>query len=292
MSKPSLKEKFISLIFGEDDTSGYPETRPELSFVSYLLLFGVGLGLIALWLAALEAFYKVMSPWHAFFSASVLEFSAVVEAIALAKARTWKDTAITVLAIICSLVVSGTYNYVQVKNHGLQNSVTDPWQLYAFALGPLAALTFLAINFGRQLRAVETLTDEWNKNRSKWIDAQNSQRTQNDERLARELAEKKSQAQELERQERLAALQAEREAQARRDELAHQAELLRIKSEAKIRLANARKSSENLDDNSHKPPKNYQRDWVRDYMEKHGKSRPNAYLAFHKAHPNYKKKSK
>jgi hypothetical protein len=89
---------------------------------------------------------------HALAAALVVEAGAVVEAWALARARGIGDMALAGLAVALSVVVSAQYNYAQVAMAGVAAIVTDPNMLNALAYGPLAALVFFSLNFGRTVR--------------------------------------------------------------------------------------------------------------------------------------------
>lgn len=141
-----------------------PQPDPPTSL--YLLGLALIAGLIALFIAALHAFSQVMPPLQAAFNAALIEIGAVVEALALVRGR----NKIAAAALILSLTVSGTYNYIQVQTAGHIAGISDPWQLLTLALGPLFALTFLALTTGLELAKHEHAVEAWQEKRQAWLD--------------------------------------------------------------------------------------------------------------------------
>lgn len=139
--------------------------RPTFPIAGYALAAAVVIGLLALSIAAYTAFSSVMEWYHALFAAGVVEVGAVVESLALARARSFTDGALALLAVVASVVVSATYNYTQVAQAAAKLNISQ-WELTALALGPLVALVFLSLNFGRVLRAHEQAVTEWQKAQS------------------------------------------------------------------------------------------------------------------------------
>lgn len=139
--------------------------QPRYSFTLYAIGAAVLIGLAALAIAAFTAFSAVMTFWHALFSSGVVEVGAVVESLALARARNWGDALLALVAVIVSVTVSATYNYTQVAQAAAALNISQ-WELTMLALGPLVALVFLSLNFGRQLRAHEQAVAEWHKARA------------------------------------------------------------------------------------------------------------------------------
>jgi hypothetical protein len=217
---------------------------PSPSRVLYALFVALVATTISLFWSALSAFGLVMEPGHAFFAAAAIELSGVVEALALVRAKTWRATALPLSGVLITLIVSGTYNYVQVAQAGAKSDITHPWVLTCFALGPLFALTFLALTTGRLLHEHETAVAEWYIARQKRQDEQaaaEATREAEAQRIAQQqaaldaqhAAEAQARREEFAHQERLEAARVEAAAQARRDQLAYQAELKRIQTSRK-----------------------------------------------------------
>lgn len=141
--------------------------RPTFPIAGYALAVAVGIGLIALSIAAYTAFASVMTPEHALFAAAVVEVGAVVESLALARARSFTDGALAFFAVVASVVVSATYNYTQVAQAAAALKISQ-WELVMLALGPLVALVFLSLNFGRVLRAYEQAVTEWQNGKAQY----------------------------------------------------------------------------------------------------------------------------
>lgn len=138
-------------------------TAPRFPAAGYALAAGVAVGLAATSLSAFAAFDAVMTFEHALAAALVVEAGAVVEAWALARARGFGDMALAGLAVGLSVLVSASYNFAQVQAAGAAHGVTDPLQLAALAYGPLAALVFFSLNFGRTVRRHDAEVAEWHK---------------------------------------------------------------------------------------------------------------------------------
>lgn len=187
--------------------------KPRLSASFWLLCLLAGVGLVALFLAAYHAFAQVMEPYQAGFAALLIEAGMVSEAIALARGNR-----LAAVGTVISLVVSGTYNYVQVD----AAKKLEGWPLYALALGPLFALAFLALAIGQELREYEAQLANWQ------AQEQHVQALANDQ--AQAWAHERAQA-------RQAADQARIEAQAKQE---LEQERMRIEAQTRIELERVR----------------------------------------------------
>jgi hypothetical protein len=222
----------------EPKLSTYTIPAPERPAVLYFLGGTVVIGVIALGLAALSAFAVVNNPVEAFFKAVLIEASAIAEAVALARAKRRRDYILPLLGMIVAVWVSGTYNYTQAAQSPGGKRLS-PVELYALAIGPLAAVSLLALNFGKALRDFESAGVQWLTDRQTWFDAAMVQynawrhaeqlrleQVARDEAEARRVAETQRLADERERTER--ALQSQRETEERE----RQAQLKREDAEA------------------------------------------------------------
>lgn len=135
----------------------YPETEPETPAAVYILSTVLIVGLIALFIAAFYAFKQTQEPAQALFSAFLIEAGAIAESFALIK----RKDLIAVIGLLVSVLVSGTYNYIQSERIGLNNGLTDQWQLITLALGPLFAFVFTALSTGKQLSDLEIAREKW-----------------------------------------------------------------------------------------------------------------------------------
>jgi hypothetical protein len=218
--------------------SSYPHPRPTEPVQLYLLAGLAGFGLLALWLAAFHAFLKVASPPQAFFAATLIEAGLIIEALALVRRpKVWTLW----IAVAISLVVSGTYNYIQAASAatGPDGVLTlNPWQLLTLALGPLSALAFVSLTLGYELREHQQRVEKWQTDRAAWLeqrrlDAETYERQKEAELQARL---ERLQTAERERQER----EAERRFQAEEQERQwqhKQLELAQRRSERQVRLS-------------------------------------------------------
>lgn len=151
----------------------YSISRPKIGIVVYLLFGILVTGFVALFMAADFAFQQVtQSRVQAVFAALLVEAGMVIDAIAVLRAARLRDNWPAALGLAVSLVVSGTYNYVQASKVGALHSVTQPWQLWTLALGPLSALMFLALAVGSELRLHEQKVATWEADRQTWLDAE------------------------------------------------------------------------------------------------------------------------
>lgn len=150
---------------------------------------------------------------QAFFAATLIEAGLIIEALALIKRpQVWYIW----IAVSISLVVSGTYNYIQAASMATGPSgepTLNPWQLGTLALGPLAALAFVSLTLGYELREYQARVEKWQTDRAAWLEQR------------RQEAEARQLQAEVERQTYLYSLQqAERERQEREAERRFQAE--------------------------------------------------------------------
>ncbi|GIK42460.1 MAG: hypothetical protein BroJett011_62930 [Chloroflexota bacterium] len=142
----------------------YPHPRPIAPVQLYLLAGLAGFGLLALWLAAFHAFLQVAGSAQAFFAATLIEAGLIIEALALVKRfKVWYIW----IAVAVSLVVSGTYNYIQAATVA---PAFNPWQLGTLALGPLAALAFVSLTLGYELREYQDRVAAWQAGRAAWLE--------------------------------------------------------------------------------------------------------------------------
>lgn len=142
----------------------YPYPRPTVPLQLYLLAALAGFGLAALWLAAFHAFGQVAGVAQAFFAATLIEAGLIVEALALVKRpQVWYIW----VAVSVSLVVSGTYNYIQAAAAA---PAFNFWQLGTLALGPLSALAFVSLTLGYELRDLQNRIANWQTDRAAWLE--------------------------------------------------------------------------------------------------------------------------
>lgn len=206
--------------------TSYPHNRPQMAVQLYLLSGLVVFGLAALWLAAFHAFLQVASGPQAFFAATLIEAGLVIESLALVKRpHLWYIW----IAVAISLMVSGTYNYIQAAAAA---PTFNPWQLGTLALGPLSALAFVSLTLGYELREFQSRLEKWQTDRADWIEARRQEAEARDEREKAELAARLERIQDRERErqeaETLRRFQLEQEDRAWRR---HQEELARKRQE-------------------------------------------------------------
>ncbi|MBE7473185.1 MAG: hypothetical protein DPW09_24835 [Anaerolineae bacterium] len=200
----------------------YPHPRPTEPVQLYLLAGLASFGLLALWLAAFHAFLKVASGPQAFFAATLIEAGLIIEALALIKRpHVWY----TWVAVGISLMVSGTYNYIQAA--AVAGESLNTWMLLTLALGPLAALAFVSLTLGHELREYQNRVETWQTDKAAWLEqrrleAEAYERQQEAERQLRlqRLQEAEFERQEREAERRYEAERAEREWQHKQQELA------------------------------------------------------------------------
>lgn len=159
------------------DQTPYPVPEPQNPAALYILSMILVIGLIALFIAAVFAFEKTQPLIQAIFSAMLIEAGAIGEAFAIIKRR----NRIAIAGLAVSIIVSGTYNYIQSKYIGETHGLTDPWQLWTLSLGPLAALVFLALSTGHELNEHEQDREKWQTART---EHQRTQTAQNAAALA------------------------------------------------------------------------------------------------------------
>lgn len=155
----------------EPPAAGYSIPRPRLPVSLALISLLLVAGLVALFMAAYYAFSLVAhSPAQAFFAAVMIEAGMVIEAVVLVRAWGQRSSWLALGGMAVSVVVSGTYNYIQARQVGALNGITGGWELLTLALGPLLALAFMAANAGRELRAYEQQVAGWLADRQAWHD--------------------------------------------------------------------------------------------------------------------------
>ncbi|MBE7474268.1 MAG: hypothetical protein HS114_34495 [Anaerolineales bacterium] len=202
--------------------NNYPHPRPTEPVQLYLLAGLAGFGLLALWLAAFHAFLNVASGPQAFFAATLIEAGLIIEALALIKRpHVWY----TWVAMAISLMVSGTYNYIQAA--AVAGESLNTWMLLTLALGPLAALAFVSLTLGHELREYQNRVESWQADKAAWLEqrrleAEAYERQQEAERQARleRLQQAEYERQEREAQRRYEAERVEREWQHKQQERA------------------------------------------------------------------------
>lgn len=124
-------------------------------------------GLLALWLAAFAAFSNIASWPQAAAASTLIEAGLIIEALAWMR---WRSQ-FALTGLIASLLVSGTYNYLQAD----QAAEISLWPLLALALGPLVALATVALALGDALTQYQLSIDKWEAERSVWTAARQTE---------------------------------------------------------------------------------------------------------------------
>lgn len=206
----------------------FPVVKPTLPVAVGLLGGALVFGLLALFWSAFVAFDQVHPSIQSLFYAGVIEIGAIAEALTIVRAK-GKDRAtlwIAVIALVISVVVSATYNYIQVASAASDVEITNDWQIWSLALGPLAAVLSLALTVGKQYGQYEEHVQDWEtkrlefnqslqaeydgrladwtKARQAWIDAEvlRAESIERDDKLRAEKRERRSIRRSDERSER------------------------------------------------------------------------------------------
>lgn len=161
----------------------YPVVKPTLHVVVGLLSGSLVFGLLALFWSAFVAFDQVHPSIQSLFYAGVIEIGAIAEALTIVRAK-GKDRPtlwVAVIALVISVVVSATYNYIQVASAASDVEITNNWQIWSLALGPLAAVLSLALTVGKQYGQYEEQLQEWE---TKQLEFNQSLQAEYDGRLA------------------------------------------------------------------------------------------------------------
>lgn len=136
--------------------------KPKLPVIVYLLFVLAVCGLVALGIAAYTAFSQVAGREQALAASILIEAAMVIEGITLIRRNWWAAG-----GVLVSLIVSCTYNYIQAEQAGKLHGLTNPWQLFTLAIGPLSALFFLALTIGYELKQHENRVKEWEEDQKK-----------------------------------------------------------------------------------------------------------------------------
>jgi hypothetical protein len=150
------------------DRLDFPTPPPKPGPVLWLMGAVLLCGFAYLFQAAYHAFDQIMAPAQAVFGAALIEAGMVMAAVSYARRAHW----LALAEVVLSLVISGTYNYIQAERAGQIAGIADQWQLLSLALGPLAALAFLALLTGRTIRDLEKRRSEWEDERQAWTEKQ------------------------------------------------------------------------------------------------------------------------
>lgn len=171
--------------------------KPRPPATVWILSFLAALGLVAQFLAAEAAFSQTATSWlHSISAAALIEAAIVIDALVVVGS----GNRIAALGLAVGVVVSGTYNYTQAASH----STLVGWQLYAQAIGPLAALASIGLALGYELRGYYAAVDAWEageaaeaesemeiaRRRQDWIERQRLELELEQERLDREFQRK------------------------------------------------------------------------------------------------------
>ncbi|MEM7343594.1 MAG: hypothetical protein AAF485_05080 [Chloroflexota bacterium] len=212
----------------------YHIPKPKTPIQLWLLGALATSGLAALWLAAFNAFQQIAGPIQAGFAATLIEAGLIIEATAYIRYRTWY----ALVGLSVSVVVSGIYNYVQVI---ADNNTLTIGPSIALALGPLSALTFIALAFGDVLKRHQTAVEEWQKAQTTWLE--NEARKQEEQ-----TAEAREHQRKLDADERDYQRKSAERARKRRERHERMAERSPQPSERPQTTPNARKRSDELDE--------------------------------------------
>jgi len=156
-------------------------TIPKPSFPPVLYLYGGLLvaGLLTLFVSAYSAFSSVMSPQQSFLAALVVEGGMLAEAFSAISSR----NRLAVIALIVSLGISLTYNFIQASTIGERNGINNITMISVLALGPIFAIVTLSFAFGGEYRKYQERIDRWSKDRQDWIDSEQARRDYNETKL-------------------------------------------------------------------------------------------------------------
>lgn len=217
----------------------YSIERPHPPITVWLLSPVIVIGLVVLGIAAFTAFSQVMtSPLQAGFAAALIEISAIVEALSFVRGRNWVGAG----GLVASLVISVTYNYIQAATTGRTNGVTNWWQLGTLALGPLAALTFLSLTLGQEMRRHEARVAQWQAGRAAWRKEQAEVHRKEQDRLHQEQLEREEVDRAAQQALELARIEAESRARLARIEAETKEHLARVRAEERERARKERES--------------------------------------------------
>lgn len=142
----------------------YPYPKPKRELQLYLLSGLILIGLIALGLAAFNAFHQIASIPQALAAALLIEVGLVIESMTLIK---HPKSIFPWGALLIAYTVSGTYNYTQAQKAGAS---LNEWQLITLSLGPLSALAFISLTLGNELREYDRKVTEWEERRAEWAE--------------------------------------------------------------------------------------------------------------------------
>jgi hypothetical protein len=144
----------------------YPYTKPKRELQIYLLSGLIFIGLIALGLAAFNAFHQIAGVPQALAAALLIEVGLVIESMTLIK---HPKSIFPWGALLVAYTVSGTYNYTQAQKAGAS---LNEWQLITLSLGPLSALAFISLTLGNELREYDRQAMEWEEKRAEWAEGE------------------------------------------------------------------------------------------------------------------------
>lgn len=214
----------------------YPHPKPRPPTQLYGLAALAGVGLLALWITAYNAFAAVGGTIHALAAATLIEAALILDMLFVVRHRRSPAAIAGGAGILISVVVSATYNYLSAAAHA---PTLSGWPLLALAIGPLSALLFVALATAHELHTYQQAVTDWQRDRADWLETQ---------RLEAERAERERLAQaEAWRREQQQAERArqEREAEHRRAmERAEAAERRAAEERARKRAERAERSSE------------------------------------------------
>jgi hypothetical protein len=223
----------------------YTIEKPKMSFVVYLLGTVIVFALIALGIASFTAFNKIADFWQAFFSALTIEVAGIVEAMALARGK----NKIGFAGMVLTLLVSGTYNYIQAEQAGRLSGITDQWQLGSLALGPLFALTVLSLTVGKEIRNHEDRVQKWGRDRQNWeleqtLRIENEQKEKEHDDMVRNnrIEHEKREQDEKDRQDRLAQEKMRMQVELEKERIRAESERLAAIEMERIRAEEERKT--------------------------------------------------
>jgi hypothetical protein len=149
-------------------------TIPKPSHPKLLWVYGsvVCIGLLTLFVSAHSAFSQVMSEEQAWLAAIVVEAGMIVEAYSAINSH----NRFAIVALIFSLGISLTYNYIQAERIGVTRGIDNQVMISVLAIGPILAIVTLSFAFGGEYRKYAQRVAQWELDRHNWLNEEIARR--------------------------------------------------------------------------------------------------------------------
>lgn len=139
-----------------ENNFNYPIPKPKQGFMFYFVIVILTLAMLASVISAYSAFSLVMSEFQAGLISASVELGLIAELIFAMQGKK-----VAVLGGLLALIISGTYNYIQVANNAVKMGMNNEFLILCLAFGIIIMVISLSITLGNDYMEFTKKIDNW-----------------------------------------------------------------------------------------------------------------------------------